>query len=124
MAKPADNNDLPGPINTDNLLDFANAGRILVGIEPAFKTMVGVAIAKKMGLFNFEPFEQLELEDEMEDEMESEDSKDSKDIDEGNGHLVPQLLGPVQPPMSHAKQTPIQPPVSHKKQTPIRTPKK
>ena len=118
MAKPADNNDLPDPGNSDNLLDFANAGRILVGIEPAFKTMVGVAIAKKMGLFNFEPFEQLELEDELEDEMESEDNKD----DEGGNEN--QQFAPVQPPVFHNKQTPIQPPMSHKKQTPIRTPKK
>lgn len=43
-----------------SMQEFANTGSILVGINPAFKTMVSVAIAHKMGLFDmFDPPEQL-----------------------------------------------------------------
>jgi hypothetical protein len=47
-----------------SLQEFANTGSILVGINPAFKTMVSVAIAHKMGLFDmFDPPEQLEQQE-------------------------------------------------------------
>lgn len=47
-----------------SLVEFANTGSILVGIEPAFKTMVSVAIAHKMGLFaQFDPQEEQAVEE-------------------------------------------------------------
>jgi hypothetical protein len=50
-----------------SLQEFANTGSILVGIEPAFKTMVSVAIAHKMGLFaQFDPQEEQAVEEQQE----------------------------------------------------------